>query len=62
MLDAVGIAGVVQGGGEGVGESDAVIELAEKEESGIGGKGVAGDLDVEGPGREEIEIGWGRSV
>ena len=47
-LFSIWFAGVVKGGGEGVGESAAVIKLPQEKEARIGGEGVVGDLDMNG--------------
>src|SRR5205807_475885 len=48
VLDEVGIAGVVEDVGEGLGESEALIELPEGEQAGIAGELSGGGFDEEG--------------
>src|SRR5262249_37694014 len=60
MLDERGGAGVIEGIGEGLRESDALIELADREQPGIAGELTGRRLDDE-RGAEEVErLGPGR--
>jgi hypothetical protein len=43
--DQVRVAGVIQKGGEGPGEPEAFVELADEEQSGVAGEPALGRLD-----------------
>jgi hypothetical protein len=45
----------LEGVGELLGESDPLIELADRREPGIAGQWCGRDLDIDEPGRQEIE-------
>jgi hypothetical protein len=57
VLREAGVAGVVQGVGEGPGEPDALVELADGEQPGIAGELAGGWLDDERRA-EEVEDLW----
>ena len=48
VLDEVGIAGIVEGLGELLGESDALVELTQGQRPGVRREGGVGRLDVDG--------------
>jgi hypothetical protein len=52
VVDLVGIAAVVEGGGEGMGQTDVGIELAHREGSRIAGKSRSRRLDEDGQAKE----------
>ena len=62
LFDASGITGVVEGVGELLGESDAMIELPQEDQARIGGERVIGGLDLDGSRSEEIEFAVRDSV
>ena len=53
VLVEVGIAGVVEGLGELLGKADALVELPQRQQSGVRGKRGVGRLDVDGQGLEK---------
>jgi hypothetical protein len=57
MLREAGGAGVVEGGGEGLGESDAVVELADGQQTGVTGKLARRGLDHERRAEEVEDLG-----
>src|SRR5262249_13509314 len=57
VIDQVGVAGVVQGVGEGPGKSDALVELADGEQPGITGELTGRGFDDDRRA-EEIEVLW----
>src|SRR5262249_17766189 len=59
VLGQVGVAGVVWGGGVGTGEPDALVELADGEQSGVAGQLALGRLDDERRAKK-IEDLWPR--
>src|SRR5262249_3368113 len=59
MIREVGIAGVGQGVGEGPGEPDAVVELADGEQAGIAGELARRALDHEWRAEEVEDLGPG---
>jgi hypothetical protein len=52
VVDLVRIAAVVEGGGEGMGQTDVGIELAHREGSRIAGKSRSRRLDEDGQAKE----------
>ncbi len=52
----------MEGVGELLGESDAMIELPQEDQARIGGERVIGGLDVDESRSEEIEFAVGNSV
>src|SRR5690242_10058124 len=59
MHREVGIAGVVEGIGEGQGQGDALVELADGEQPGVAGKLASGGLDDEWRAAEVQDLGPG---
>src|SRR4051794_33275421 len=55
VLAQVGVAGVVQGGGEVAAESQALVELAEQQQAAVGGELVAAILEVDGQAGEKVD-------
>ncbi len=55
VLDELGVARVVQGLGELLGKSDALVELAQGQQPGVRGEGGVGRLDVNGQGFKKVE-------
>jgi hypothetical protein len=55
LLGEEGIASVVESGSDLLGESDPLVELADRQESGVAGEGSGRDFDFDGSGGEEIE-------
>ena len=49
------VAAVVEGGRELFGEPEDLVELSDRQESGIAGEGIVGDLDLDGPRGQKIE-------
>ena len=56
MVDEVGIARVIQRGGELRGQADAVIELPQRQQAGVGGERRVGYLDLNRQRPEEIQV------
>ena len=56
VVDEIGIAGIVEGLGELVGQADAMVELPQRQQSGVRGQGGVGGLDMDGQRREKIEV------
>jgi hypothetical protein len=59
MLGEVGVAGVVQGLGEGPGEPDVLVELADREQPGIAGELARRRFDDERRAEEVQDLGRG---
>jgi hypothetical protein len=59
VLGEVGVAGVVEGVGEGMGEPDALVELADGEQSRIAGELAGRRLDDERYAEEVQDLGPG---
>ena len=57
VLDEIGIAAVVEGAGEGSGESDALVELAGGEQPGVA-RELTGRWRDGGRSTEEVEAWW----
>jgi hypothetical protein len=56
VFDEVGIARVVERGGELLGQTDALVELAQRQQAGVGGEWSVGDPNLDGQGREKVEL------
>jgi hypothetical protein len=56
MVDASGIAWIVEGSGESRGQADAVIELPQGQQASIGSERSVGYLDVNGQRLVEVEV------
>src|SRR5262249_24928266 len=59
VLDEFGVAGVVEGVGEGQGEPGAIVELAEGEQPGVAGELTCRQLDHERRAEEVKDVGPG---
>jgi hypothetical protein len=59
VVGEVGVAGVVEGVGEGPGETDALVELAEGEHSGVAGELTRGGLDDQRRAEKVQDLGPG---
>ena len=55
MLDEGGIATVLEGSSKLLGEPDLLVELADRQEPGVGRQRSGGKLDIHRPRGEEIE-------
>ena len=61
VLGQVGVAGIIEGRGEGPGEPDALVELADGEQPGVAGELAGRRLDDERRGEEVQDLrpgGW----
>ena len=56
VFHEVRIAWVVEHSGESLGQADALVELAWRQQAGVGGERRVGDLDVDGQGLEKVEL------
>jgi hypothetical protein len=55
VRDEGGIASVLEGSGKLFGEPDLLVELANRQQTGIRRQGSGGKLDIDWSRREEIE-------
>jgi hypothetical protein len=55
LLDERGITSVFEGGRELFGKPDGLVELSNGQEPSVTGEGLSGNLDLDGPGRQEFE-------
>jgi hypothetical protein len=56
VLDAGWTPGIVEAGFDLLGEAKAAVELGEEEETAVGGKGTAGEIDVDRFAREQRKV------
>jgi hypothetical protein len=62
VVDAGLATGIVEAGGDGLGEAQGMVELCQERETAVGGEGAAGEIEVNRFAREQRKVEHGLRI